>query len=91
MAEMVEKLVSSKAGATDLVDAWDRVDRLTQGMSTCGFFDDLDDVWLETLMSRERCYHMNLRHVVALVFAVSPVLAPGAIVDPSASPGGVQP
>ena len=44
------------AQVSALEDAWGRVDRLTQGMPTQGFMDDLEEVWLEIVMACERDY-----------------------------------
>ena len=60
-------------------------------MSTWGFLYDLDDIWLEALMERERGYHLKLHHVVLSVLAIAPALAPSAAVDPNDPLVGAQP
>lgn len=51
------------AQVTVLKDFQGRLDCLTQGMPTKCFMDDFEEVWLETVMSRERDYQPTLRRV----------------------------
>ena len=67
---------------TALEDFRGRVDHLTQGMPTQGFMDDFEEVWLETVMARERDYRPTLRWVAIAVATTTPVVVPGAVVGP---------
>ena len=74
-----------------LEDAWGRVDHLTQGMLAQGFMDDLEEVWLETVMARERDYRSVLHWVAVSVVTKTPVVALRAVVGPGASLEGAPP
>ena len=69
---------------------WSQLENLTRGMSTRGF-DDLDDIWMETVMARERVHHPTLHRVALVVVAAAPILALGASVGPKDHPGRAHP
>ena len=53
--------------------------------------DDFEEVWLETVMVRERDYRPTLRRVAIAVATTAPVVAPGVVMGPSAPPEGAPP
>ena len=74
-----------------LEDFRGRVDCLTQVMPARGFMDDFEDVWLETVMARERDYWPTLCRVAIAVATTALVVAPGAVVGPGAPLEGALP
>ena len=60
-------------------------------MPTRGFMDDFKEIWLETMMARERDYWPVLRWVVIAVATASSMVAPGAVVGPGAPLEGAPP
>ena len=67
------------------------MDRLTQGMPARGFMDDFEEVWLETVMARERDYQPTLYQVAIAVVIAAMVVVPGAMVGPGAPLEGAPP
>ena len=67
------------------------MDRLTQGMPTRGFMDDFDEVWLETVMARERDYRSTLCRVAIAVAIAAPMVVSGLVVGPGAPLEGAPP
>ena len=57
-----------------LEDFRGRVDHLTQGMPAQGFIDDFAEVWLETVMARERYYRPILCRVAVVVATIALVV-----------------
>ena len=53
--------------------------------------DDLEEVWLETVMARERDYWPTLQRVAIAVATTAPVVAPRAVVGPGAPLEGAPP
>ena len=74
-----------------LEDFQGRVDHLTQGKPARGFMDDFKEVWLETLMARERDYRPTLHQVVIAIATAAPVVVSGAVVGPGAPLEGAPP
>ena len=53
-------------------------------MPARGLMDDFEEVWLETVMARERDYQPTLQRVAIAVATIASVVAPGAVVGPGA-------
>ena len=53
--------------------------------------DDFEEVWLETVMARERDYRPTVRWVAIAVATAAPVVALGALEGPSAPLEGAPP
>ena len=53
--------------------------------------DDFKEIWLETLMARERDYRLTLRRVAIAVATTASVVVPGVVVGPGASLDGAPP
>ena len=46
--------------------------------------DDFEEIWIETVMARERDYRPTQRRVAIAVMTAAPVVVPGAVVGPGA-------
>ena len=60
-------------------------------MPSRGFLDDLEEVWMETQMARERDYRPILRQVAVSVLKAALVVVPGVVVGLGAPPEGTPP